>query len=384
MEQIEVSVVMPCLNEAETLATCITKAQQFFKESGIWGEIVIADNGSTDNSVTIARQMGAHVVHVQEKGYGSALQGGIAAAQGKYIIMGDADDSYDFYNLQPFITPLRNGYQLVMGNRFAGGIAKGAMPFLHRYLGNPVLSGLGKMFFKSNINDFHCGLRAFSKDAYNELALCTTGMEFASEMIVKASLANLKITEVPTTLKPDGRSGKPHLNTWRDGWRHLRFLLLYCPQWLFFIPGMALIIPGLICSVLLATGSKTIGGVTFDIHTLSFTASFVLIGFQLLLFYGLTKVYTIENGLLPKTKGYTNLFKYLNLEKGLLLGFILTVTGIGFGIGAYSIWKGLNFGDIENHTAMRMVILSVTTMLLGVQLILFSFFFSILGLKNHK
>lgn len=384
MEQIEVSVVMPCLNEAETLATCITKAQQFFKESGIWGEIVIADNGSTDNSVTIARQMGAHVVHVQEKGYGSALQGGIAAAQGKYIIMGDADDSYDFYNLQPFITPLRNGYQLVMGNRFAGGIAKGAMPFLHRYLGNPVLSGLGRMFFKSNINDFHCGLRAFSKDAYNELALCTTGMEFASEMIVKASLANLKITEVPTTLKPDGRSGKPHLNTWRDGWRHLRFLLLYCPQWLFFIPGMALIIPGLICSVLLATGPKTIGGVTFDIHTLSFTASFVLIGFQLLLFYGLTKVYTIENGLLPKTKGYTNLFKYLNLEKGLLLGFILTVTGIGFGIAAYSIWKGLNFGDIENHTAMRMVILSVTTMLLGVQLILFSFFFSILGLKNHK
>jgi glycosyltransferase involved in cell wall biosynthesis len=378
----ELSVVMPCLNEAETLATCIKKAQAFFDREKIAGEVIIADNGSTDGSQEIALSLNARVVNVPEKGYGSALIGGITAAKGTYILMGDADDSYDFGNMMPYLIKLREGFDLVMGNRFKGGIKKGAMPFLHRYLGNPVLSSIGRLFFKAKIGDFHCGLRGFSKEAFYKMELKTTGMEFASEMIVKASLKKLKISEVPTILSPDGRTRPPHLNTWPDGWRHLRFLLLYSPRWLFFIPGIILFAFGLITSGLIIYSPIKIGTVTFDIHTLLFTSGCLLIGFQFMLFYGLTKVFTVENELLPKSKKYDSLFRFINLEKGLLFGGILVIIGIGLSLFAYRNWHELNFGDITNYNTFRIIISAITAMLLGVQVILFSLFFSILGLKK--
>lgn len=379
---IELSIVMPCLNEAETLAVCINKAQSFFERENISGEVIIADNGSTDGSQKIATDLNARVVNVPQKGYGSALRGGIEAANGKYVIMGDADDSYDFSNLMPYVIKLREGYDLVMGNRFKGGIKKGAMPFLHKYLGNPVLSFIGRLFFKSKIGDFHCGLRGFSKEAYYKMELKTTGMEFASEMIVKSSLKDLKITEVNTILSPDGRSRPPHLNTWRDGWRHLRFLVLYSPNWLFLIPGLLLFIFGIITSSFLLFGTVSIGSVNFGVHTLLFTSGFILIGFQFILFYGLTKVFTVENELLPKSNKYDKLFKLINLEKGLIFGAILVIIGIILSFSAYFDWQAINFGDIENTSTLRSVIPAITLMLLGVQVILFSLFFSILGLKK--
>ncbi|HIB48764.1 MAG TPA: glycosyltransferase [Flavobacteriaceae bacterium] len=378
----ELSVVMPCLNEAETLAICIKKAQGFFEREQVNGEVVIADNGSTDGSQEIARNLNARVVDVAEKGYGNALIGGITAANGTYVMMGDADDSYDFSNMMPYLLKLREGYDLVMGNRFKGGIEKGAMPFLHKYLGNPVLSFIGRLFFNSKIGDFHCGLRGFSKEAFTRMELKTTGMEFASEMIVKASLKDMKIAEVPTTLSPDGRSRPPHLNTWRDGWRHLRFLVLYSPKWLFYYPGLILFFLGLIASAILVYNPVTIGSVTFDVHTLLFTAVSLLIGFQFIVFYGLTKVFTVENGLLPKSKNYDRQFQFINLEKGLIVGAVLIIVGVVLSILAYNYWHDLNFGDITNSNTLRIVIPAVTTMLLGVQVILFSLFFSILGLKR--
>lgn len=379
----ELSVVMPCLNEAETLAICIQKAQGFFERERVIGEVVIADNGSTDGSQQIASDLGARVVPVPAKGYGNALIGGITAAEGTYVIMGDADDSYDFSHLMPHLEQLRAGNDLVMGNRFKGGIKKGAMPFLHKYLGNPVLSFIGRLFFKSKIGDFHCGLRGFSKSAFAKMDLKTSGMEFASEMIVKASLKNMKIAEVPTILSPDGRTRPPHLNTWTDGWRHLRFLLLYSPKWLFFIPGMLLMLVGLVTSGILIYNPLTIGGVTFDVHTLLFTCGLFLIGFQFVLFYGLTKVYTVENDLLPKSKKYDSLFDKINMEKGLIVGFLLIIGAMALSGYAYASWKALNFGDITNSNTLRIVIPAITTLLLGVQIILFSLFFSILGLKKQ-
>ncbi len=378
----ELTIVMPCLNEAETLAICIKKAQSFFNREQVNGEIVIADNGSTDGSQKIAEDLKARVVSIPEKGYGSALKGGIHAAKGKYIIMGDADDSYDFNNLLPYLIKLREGNDLVMGNRFKGGIKKGAMPFIHKYLGNPVLSFIGKLFYNIKIGDFHCGLRGFSKEAFIKMNLKTTGMEFASEMIVKASLLNLTITEVPTILSKDGRTRPPHLNTWKDGWRHLRFLLLYSPKWLFFFPGIFLMLLGIITSSILIYNPVTIGSVTFDIHTLLFTTVCILIGFQFILFYGLTKVYTVENGLLPKSKNYDRQFKFINLEKGLITGVILILIGLTLSFIASSNWYELNFGNITNSKTLRLVIPAITSMLLGVQVILFSLFFSILGLKK--
>ena len=378
----EVSVVMPCLNEAETVATCIKKAQGFFVRENINGEVIIADNGSTDGSQQIARNLNATVIDVPEKGYGSALRGGIEGANGTYIIMGDADDSYDFNNLMPYILKLREGNDLVMGNRFKGGVKKGAMPFLHKYLGNPVLSFIGRLFFKSEIGDFHCGLRGFSKEAYYKMELKTTGMEFASEMIVKASLKKMEIAEVPTILSPDGRSRPPHLNTWRDGWRHLRFLILYSPNWLFLFPGMILMGFGIVTSAFLINGSVSISSINFDVHTLLYTSGLTLIGFQFILFYGLTKVFTVENELLPKSKKYDRLFKFINLEKGLVVGFLMVIIGIVLSLFAYNDWQKVNFGDINNTSVFRMVIPAVTLMLLGVQIILFSLFFSILGLKK--
>src|SRR5882762_10355162 len=269
---LELSIVIPCLNEAETLATCIKKAQQSLREHNVEAEIIVADNGSTDGSQEIARALGASVVDISAKGYGNALMGGIATAHGKYIIMGDADDSYDFSALGPFIEQLRAGFDLVMGNRFIGGIKPGAMPPLHRYLGNPLLTFIGRLFFRSPIRDFHCGLRGFSKEAFLKLDLQTTGMEFASEMVVKATLQHLRLTEVATTLSPDGRSRPPHLRSWRDGWRHLRFLLLYSPRWLFLYPGLAALVVGLLGTLWLLPEARTVGGITLDVHTLLYAA----------------------------------------------------------------------------------------------------------------
>ena len=371
---IEVSIIMPCLNEAETLETCIKKAQWFIAENDIAGEVIIADNGSKDGSQEIARRLNARVVNVPAKGYGSALKGGIAAARGKYIIMGDADDSYDFSSLNPFVRKLRNGYDLVMGNRFKGGIESGAMPFLHRYLGNPVLTGIGKLLFGSPCNDFHCGLRGFRKDAISDLDLQTTGMEFASEMVVKATLHKMQITEVPTTLSPDGRSRPPHLNTWRDGWRHLRFLLMYSPRWLFFYPGIFLILAGFLATLSLLPSPK--------VHSLLYSSTAMTIGFQIVMFALFTKVFGISEGLLPEDRRLNRLFKYLNLETGLIAGCVMLLMGTVASVYAFGIWGQHDFGSLNPTETMPIVIPGVTCLALGIQSIFSSFFLSILGLKR--
>ena len=378
----ELSIVLPCLNEAETLEVCLKKATKFLTENKIDGEVIVADNGSTDGSHEIALRNGARLIHVPEKGYGSALLGGSNAAEGKYIIMGDSDDSYDFTNLMPYLEKLREGYDLVMGNRFKGGIMKDAMPFLHRYLGNPVLSFLGRLFFKIPIGDFHCGLRGYSKDAFLRMDLKTKGMEFASEMVVKASLFKMKITEVPTILRPDGRSRPPHLRTWRDGWRHLRFLLIYSPRWLFLYPGILLMLFGVITSGLLIMGKITLAGVVFDVHTLLYTSALVLIGFQFISFFVFSKVYAITNGLLPSSPNFEKSFDYFNLERGLILGVIILLSGIALTVNAVLSWKNLNFGDLDPTIILRQTIPAIMLLTIGVQAILYSFFLSVLGLKK--
>lgn len=379
----ELSILMPCLNEAETLAACIRKAQQTLRDLNVSGEVIIADNGSTDGSPEIAERLGARVVHVAEKGYGSALRGGINAARGKYIIMGDADDSYDFTNLGPFLNKLRAGYELVMGNRFQGGIAPSAMPPLHRYLGNPVLTGIGRLFFRSPCGDFHCGLRGFSKAAIESLDLRTSGMEFASEQVVKASLRKLRITEVPTTLSIDGRSRPPHLRSWRDGWRHLRFLLLYSPRWLFLYPGLLLMLLGALASGWLLVGPRVVEGITFDVHTLLYAALAIIVGYQTVNFAVFTKIFGITEGLLPEDPRLTRLFRYITLETGLIAGGLLFVGGLGLSIYALSSWEAQSFGPLDPSRTLRLVIPASVLIMLGLQTILTSFFLSILGLKRH-
>jgi glycosyltransferase involved in cell wall biosynthesis len=379
MPSFEVSIVMPCLNEAETLGICIKKAQLYLNQHDLSGEVIVADNGSTDGSVAIAEQMGVRVIHVKAKGYGSALMGGISAARGKYIIMGDADDSYDFTNLTPFIKKLREGYDLVMGNRFKGGIQPGAMPPLHRYLGNPALTWIGRLLFPSPCGDFHCGLRGFSRNAIAKLNLRTTGMEFASEMVVKATLHKMRITEVPTTLCPDGRSRRSHLRSWRDGWRHLRFLLLYSPRWLFLYPGALLMLLGLVTGLWLLPGPKVI----FDVHTLLFAATAIIIGFQAVTFAVFTKVFAINEGLLPEDFRLNRLFRYINLEIGLIVGATLLLIGIAGSIYALGIWEANLFGPLDPSKTMRIVIPAITCLALGFQIILSSFFLSVLRLKRR-
>jgi glycosyltransferase involved in cell wall biosynthesis len=374
---------MPCLNEAETLASCIRKARHWLHDNEVAGEVLIADNGSTDGSQTIAEREGARVVHVSDKGYGSALMGGIAAARGTYIIMGDADDSYDFRTLTPFLTHLRNGDELVMGNRFKGGIQPGAMPPLHRYLGNPVLTGIGRLFFRSPCGDFHCGLRGFRKDAIQHLDLRTTGMEFASEMVVKATLHHMRISEVPTTLSPDGRSRPPHLRSWRDGWRHLRFLLLYSPRWLFLYPGIALMVMGVVTGLWLLPGPRTIGDITLDVHTLLYAAVAIIIGFQAITFAAFTKVFAISERLLPEDPRINRILHILNLETGLLGGGLCIATGLGASLYAVGDWGLRSFGNLDPVTTLRLVIPAVTLLTLGFQIILASFFLSVLGLKRR-
>lgn len=381
---LEVSVILPCLNEAETLGTCIQKAKRALQECHVKGEIVVADNGSTDGSQELAENLGARVVSVAKRGYGNALMGGISAAQGEYIIMGDADDSYDFSSLTPFINKLREGYDLVMGNRFSGGIQPGAMPPLHRYLGNPVLTGIGRLFFGSPCKDFHCGLRGFRKEAVLMMDLRTTGMEFASEMVVKASLARMKIAEVPTRLSPDGRSRPPHLRSWRDGWRHLRFLLLYSPRWLFLYPGAALIFMGLATGLWLLPGPRVVGGITLDVHTLLYSATAVFIGFQAVLFAIFTKVFAISAGLLPSDLRLERLFRVFTLEKGLLVGLVLALAGLGASVSALSDWSGRSFGPLAPSGTLRMVIPAILSLTLGCQIILSSFFLSILGMGRKS
>src|SRR5689334_17970727 len=380
----ELSILMPCLNEAETLAVCIKKAQRALDDLHVNGEVVIADNGSTDGSPEIAASLGARVIHVAEKGYGSALLGGIKAARGKYIIMGDADDSYDFTNLGPFLEKLRAGYDLVMGNRFKGGIEANAMPPLHKYLGNPVLTGIGRLFFQSPCGDFHCGLRGFSKAAIESLDLRTTGMEFASETVVKASLRGLQITEVPTTLSVDGRNRPPHLHTWRDGWRHLRFLLLFSPRWLFFLPGLALLIAGLIIGALVAPHPFSIGSVTFDVDTLVAASAMVVIGFQSVLFWLFTQVYAGSEGFLPEEPKVQRVLEKLSLERGLVLGLLIGLAGLAGLIFSLLYWNTQKFSHLNYEHALRLMIPSVTALIVSCQVILGTFFLSILGIKHTR
>jgi hypothetical protein len=380
----ELTVVMPCLNEAETVATCVTKAVRFIEEHGIDGEVVVADNGSTDGSQQLAADAGARVVPVEEKGYGNALMGGIIAARGEYVIMGDADDSYDFTNLMPFVEKLREGCDLVMGNRFKGGIEPGAMPPLHRYLGNPVLSFIGRLFFPSEIGDFHCGLRGFRRQSALDLNLQATGMEFASELVVKATLWKQKIAEVPTTLAKDGRSRPPHLRSWRDGWRHLRFLLLFSPRWLFCVPGFILLIVGLIIGSATAAGPLKIGGVTFDVDTLVAAAAMVVIGFQAVLFWLFTQVYAGSEGFLPEEPKVQKLLGTLSLERGLILGAAIGIAGVVGLAFSLTYWHAHRFGALNYDHALRLMVPSVTALMVSCEIIFGGFFLSILGIKQTK
>jgi len=379
----EVSVVLPCLNESETVGICVAKAVAALKGAGIKGEVIVADNGSTDGSVELAQAAGARVVHVQHRGYGNALRGGIQAARGTYVLMADSDDSYEFAHIPRFVGQLRSGSELVMGNRFRGGIEKGAMPPLHRYLGNPVLTAIGRLFFRSPCRDFHCGIRAFRKQSYERMDIRSTGMEFASEMVVKASLLHMKVSEVPTTLSPDGRSHPPHLRTWHDGWRHLRFLLMYSPRWLFLYPGVASILVGLAACVWLMPGPRRVGDIVFDVHTLAYGFGSMLVGFQLLAFAVFTKVFAITEGLLPEDPRLNDLFKYIKLETGLIVGAVFVALGIAGSIFALSTWAHSSFGPIPSENILRVVLFSVFALILGPQIIFSSFFLSILGLRRR-
>lgn len=381
--EIEISVVMPCLSEAESVGVCVRKAQQALDELGIRGEVIVADNGSTDGSQDIALALGAVVVPIDRKGYGSALMGGIAAARGRYIIMGDADGSYDFSAIGPFVQKLRGGYDLVMGNRFEGGIEPGAMPVLHRRLGNPVLTAIGRLFFRSPVGDFHCGLRGLSKQAVDRLDLQSTGMEFASEMVVKATLLGMRIVEVPTTLSPAIRSRPPHLRTWRDGWRHLRFLLLYSPRWLFLYPGLLLMIVGGLASVWLLPGPRMIGRVGFDVQTLLYAAMAIVVGYQSALFAVFTKIFGINEGLLPPDPRLDRMFRYITLEVGLALGFFLAIAGLAGSVIPFVRWSVQDFGALDISRSLRVVIPSLTCLVLGSETLLASLFLSVLGLKRR-
>ncbi len=383
-EHLELTILMPCLNEALTIGKCIEKAKAFLVDFNILGEILIADNGSTDGSQEISKKHGARVIAVKQKGYGSALRGGISAAKGKFIIMGDADESYDFYNLMPLLDKLREGYDLVMGNRFTGGIEPGAMPPLHKYLGNPVLSGMGRLFFKTAVKDFHCGLRGFSKKAVLKMDLQTSGMEFASEMVVKSSLLKMKICEVPTTLSPDGRDRPPHLRSWRDGWRHLRFLLLYSPRWLFLYPGMILFSLGILFSIWALISPITINNISFDIHSLAYFNAAIVVGFNLVLFAIQSRIFGYRAGLLPKHSSFDKLFKYFNLERGLFIGTVMIITGILLAIWAVAIWARVDFGGIDPRSTMRIVLPSFSIIIMGTQVVFSSFFLSIIGICTAK
>ena len=381
---VELSIVMPCLNEAETLAVCVRKARGFLGASRIQGEVIVADNGSQDGSVAIALEEGARVVPVAARGYGAALLGGIADARGRHVIMGDADDSYDFSNLGTFVEQLRAGADLVIGNRFRGGIAAGAMPLLHRYLGNPVLSFLGRLFFSVKIGDFHCGLRGFNRDRILALGLRTTGMEFASEMVVRSALAGYRIVEVPTTLRPDGRSRPPHLRTWSDGWRHLRFLLMFSPRWLFFYPGLALLAFGLIGTVLLLPGRFYIGSVGIDIHTFIVACISILLGLQSLTFAAVARRYGAKQGLLPDSPRYGSLLGAITLERLLIVALVLLVLGLGGVFWCVEVWISAGFGTLEYAALLRILMVSLTAIAAAFQLACTAFLAGIMDIPARS
>lgn len=383
-DKLELSIVMPCLNESLTLTACITKAQAFLAREDIDGEILVADNGSQDGSQDLARSLGARVVTVEQRGYGAALLGGMAEARGRFVIMGDADDSYDFSDLGGFLASLRAGSHLVMGNRFRGGIAPGAMPFLHRYLGNPVLSAIGRLFFGSPVGDFHCGLRGFDKASIDSLDLRATGMEFASEMVVKATLSGLRIAEVPTTLSKDGRDRRPHLRTWRDGWRHLRFLLLYCPRWLFFYPGLLLTLVGLALLAAVGPAPLTVGALTLDVHTQLVSMALIVLGVQLLLFYRLARQFTVNQRLIPPRRGFEALQEVVTLERAVILAAFLALCGLGGILWAFARWASADFGDLPYETMMRLLIPSVTALITGAQLGFAAFLSGLLDLDIRR
>jgi glycosyltransferase involved in cell wall biosynthesis len=364
---LELTVLMPCLNEERTVAKCVDAAMRFLREAGLQGEVVVADNGSTDNSRALAHAAGARVVEVPDRGYGAALLGGIRAARGRFVIMGDADDSYDFSALHAFVAALRGGADLVMGNRFRGGIAGGAMPFLHRYLGNPVLSFIGRLFFRTPIGDFHCGLRGFSRESIERLGLVAPGMEFASEMVAKAALAGLRIEEVPTTLRPDGRGRPSHLRTWRDGWRHLRFLLLFCPRWLFLYPGMALLSVGALGLLLGLPGMPMTAWPHLGVHSLLYMGAATILGMQLLVFALLTKWLAVLAGMVVEPRWMSSLSSLFSVEVGLLLGFGVFIGGLLWSLAITLNWGRAGFGPLDPVETMRSVIPAVTLMAVGTQ-----------------
>jgi glycosyltransferase involved in cell wall biosynthesis len=383
----DLSIVMPCLNEAETLAGCIAKAKEGIRLSGASGEIVIADNGSTDGSQNIAIALGARVVNVNEKGYGNALRGGIQASLGKWIVMGDADDSYDFTESPKFLENLRNGDDLVMGCRLPSGggrVVPGAMPWKNRWIGNPILTFIGRLLFKCPAHDFHCGLRGFSRGAFEKMDLRTTGMEFASEMVIKATLKKLTISEVPITLHKDGRSRPPHLKPWRDGWRHLRFMLLYSPRWLFLIPGMLMMFAGLIFTAILAFKNVSFAGVELSVGSLMVSCMAMMLGFQLVAFAFYTKIFATLEGLMPKNPGFERLFQFLTLERGLLVSFFVLSLGSIILLRSLWLWKEADFGQLPWEQNLRGILLSATMIVLGFQGIFSSFFLSVLGMGKIK
>ena len=379
---LELTILMPCLNEAETIASCVKKAASYLARSRLRGEVLIADNGSTDGSQEIAQGLGARVVPISERGYGAALIGGIEAARGHFVIMGDADDSYDFSQLDGFVAKLREGNDLVMGNRFKGGIAPGAMPPLHRWLGNPVLSFIGRIFFKAELGDFHCGLRGFNTRVIRDLKLRSRGMEFASEMVVRCRLARMRIAEVPTTLKKDGRSRRPHLRTWRDGWRHLRFLLIFSPRWLFFYPGLVLLILGIALSALLLPGPVYITpSISLDIHTFLVSAVTILIGMQCISFAVVVRRYAAARGLLPRSKVVERFLVPLTLERVLLVALLIGLLGIGGLVWCVGRWADAGFGPLQYGAMIRVLTVSITGLALALQLAFTAFLSSIIEIE---
>jgi hypothetical protein len=377
----ELTILMPCLNEAETVATCVRKARSFLTRTGIEGEVLVADNGSTDGSPQLARDAGARVVEISKKGYGNALIGGIDAAAGRYVIMADADDSYDFSQLDAFVDGLRAGNTMVIGHRFRGGIQPGAMPLLHRYLGNPVLSFAGRLFFSSDIGDFHCGLRGVDRAAALKLGLRAPGMEFASEMIVKATLAGWRIAEVPTVLSPDGRSRAPHLRSWRDGWRHLRFLLMMSPRWLMLYPGACLIGVGVAAEIAILHGPVIIGGVGFDIHTMLYAAGASILGVQLVLFSLLARTVGVLKALLPMSRPLERFLRVFTVERGISLGLLLGLAGLALAIYSVNSWAHTRLAALDPATMMRVAIPSVTLMLAGAEIVFASFLLGFIDVR---
>jgi len=376
-----VSVVMPCLNEHETIGTCIRKARDTLKKLDLDGEVVIGDNGSTDGSIEIARSLGARVVHESKKGYGNAYRAGIAAAKGEYIIIGDSDDSYDFTDLGRFIDKLKEGYEVVMGSRFGGGIEKGAMPWTHRYIGNPILTGILNFFFKSGISDAHCGMRAFTKSAYEKMSLQTAGMEFASEMVIKAAMLKLKMTEIPIVLHQDGRSGSPHLRSVRDGWRHLRFMLLHSPTYLYMWPGFFLFFLGLLLMLFFLPGPIQLFGRAVDLHFMVLGSLCAILGYQIITVGIYARIYAVTHDFIPQGQFLSRMFKLFNLERGLAFGAIIFIIGFALGIYIFVKWIKSHYGPFNE---VRLALFASTLMIIGAQTIFSSFFLSMLGIERSQ